>query len=281
MNTSEPRSTCPICDSPRLRYWGERDGYAHHKCRSCGHVHTAMEKSSLSSMDSNDFRERMSSRNAQPDDHDYYRHLCKAEAPGRHTNRTAAAIFKLAGTSSGKWLDIGCGSGYLVKEAGRLGWNAVGIEPGQWGQIAASEKQIQVVHGFLTENTFQEKFQVISATDVLEHQPDPYSLLKLIRHHLSPDGKAFISVPYVGCLQARVFGTRWAMVMPPNHCQLFSRKSISTMLRKSGFNLAATSRLNCADIPIVERFPLINALAVRCLDRLGLGDQITVMAIPT
>src|ERR1051326_5149996 len=41
-----------------------------------------------------------------------------------------------------KWLDIGSGSGYLLQQVKKNGWNETGVEPGGWGVIAAQEKKV-------------------------------------------------------------------------------------------------------------------------------------------
>ena len=105
----------------------------------------------------------------------------------------------------GRWLDIGSGSGYLVQLLQQRRWDVVGIEPGGWGQIAAREKGIRVIQGFLDETTFRAQFDCISMTDVLEHQPDPRDLLRLAGHYLCQSGVLFISVPFVDSFQGRGF----------------------------------------------------------------------------
>src|SRR3979411_2459982 len=40
-----------------------------------------------------------------------------------------------------------------------------------------------------------EKFSLISCFDVLEHLVDPVTVLKLLRSHMTTDGKMFITVP--------------------------------------------------------------------------------------
>jgi 2-polyprenyl-3-methyl-5-hydroxy-6-metoxy-1,4-benzoquinol methylase len=172
-------------------------------------------------------------------DEAYFKHLCGGERAGSHLfNTTQLILDEIATHHYGKgrrWLDIGSGSGFLVLKLQQLGWDVFGLEPGGWGQIAAKEKGIKVIQSYLDQSTFTEKFFVISATDVLEHQPDPYKMLSLIRYHLESNGRVYISIPFADSFHGRVLKSHWAMVAPPTHCHFFSNISFHLMAERAGF----------------------------------------------
>jgi SAM-dependent methyltransferase len=182
-------------------------------------------------------------------DENYYHHLCLGEREGQPTHTTSRLILQRIHSdegmrAQGRWLDVGSGSGYLVHALQRDGFDAIGIEPGGWGQIAARQKGIRVIQGFLEETTLLGKFDFVSATDVLEHQPDPGGLLDLIGYYLRPSGTAFITVPFVDSFHGRILRSRWSMVEPPTHSQFFSLSSFESLLRKCGFELVGMVRYN-------------------------------------
>ena len=265
--------SCPICQRETQREWGRSGGYVLYVCGGCTHVFADVGRVDYDKMDQDSFRSHMTC-DSMRDDRAYYEHLKKAEAPGRHTQRTVQTILQgIDGVPAGSWLDIGCGSGYLVQQAGEQRWEAVGIEPGGWGQIAAQERGLRVVQGLLREDTFDRRFDVVSATDVIEHQPDPFLIMHLVKRYLNPGGRAFISVPAADCVHARWFKTRWAMVTPPTHCHFFTRASFELLAEKTGMRVEGVSRLNTSSLPLGWRLEFLNRFIGPLLDASGMGDQ--------
>lgn len=70
--------------------------------------------------------------------------------------------------------------------------------------------------------------------DVLERLPDPGAALGRVRGLLLPGGVVSIVVPDAGSRVARALGARWWSVIP-THVHYFTRRSIATLLERSGF----------------------------------------------
>lgn len=226
----------------------------------CSHRFADVRENSTLSEDPDEFRSRFT-HNLMETDRAYYEHLLAGEQRGRATHITTELVMEAAdadlGQKDNSWLDIGCGSGYLLKRLKDRGVSAIGIEPGGWGQIAAQDKGVEVVQGFLAEGTFTRRFDWISALDMLEHQADPAKALRLIRDLLTPGGKVFISVPFADSLQGWFLKYRWRMVEPPTHCQFFTKRSFNHLIEKEGFVLARTIRYTVSYPRAVIHSPLV------------------------
>jgi 2-polyprenyl-3-methyl-5-hydroxy-6-metoxy-1,4-benzoquinol methylase len=209
----------------------------------------------------------------------YYSHLKEGELPGHATYITATYainICRLYGTSTGTWMDVGCGSGHLLSRARDNGYAVIGIEPGGWGQLAAAEKQLNIIRGFLTKKTFGERFAVVSATDVIEHVSDPVGFLRILRHYINVNGVLVFSIPFSDSFERRVLGTKWNMVEPPTHSQFFSRLSLTTALEKAGLRLIRSRQFSVRPF-----FGLGNISWIRSgIDALFDGPQIVAIAKP-
>ena len=255
--------------------WGTRNGYSLYRCGQCTHRFADVGPGILR-QDPEEFR-RSLTHNLMQSDSDYYSHLCIGERDGGPTRETARIIIQrlqmLQTQASRDWLDIGSGSGYLVSELCRLGWNAMGIEPGGWGQIAAQEKGITVIQGFLDERTFDRRFACISATDVLEHQSDPVSFMKLVKFYLASDGLAFVSVPYADSFHGKVMRHRWSMVEPPTHCQFFTQRSFRLLLKNLGLGFVGVIQFNMSYPPLLRRTRAGRTISDWLLDVTMGGDQ--------
>lgn len=95
-------------------------------------------------------------------------------------------------------LDVGCGFGFVVDFARRvLGWEAVGVEPSPYGRDGARLLGITVYPTYL-ENVTELKdrtFDIVFASEVIEHVPDQEKFLSLMKAHLAPSGLLVLTTP--------------------------------------------------------------------------------------
>src|SRR5271157_786841 len=161
MNSSQ----CPVCFGGRLKDWGTKNSYPIYQCLECTHVFAGKVTLASDIEDEAEFR-RQITNGAADNDQAEYELLCRGEEEGGHVFLTTRMILddlQHRQCENQEWLDIGCGSGYLLANLQRRGTKPTGIEPGGWGQIAARQKQVQVVHGLLDYRTFSKKFDYVSA----------------------------------------------------------------------------------------------------------------------
>ena len=99
-------------------------------------------------------------------------------------------------------LDIGCGGGILTEAIAREGADEVtGIDQGEKvikiAKLHSLESQLNInyeqinIENFIKKN--KQKFDVITCLEMLEHVPDPASVIKACSQILKPDGKLFLS----------------------------------------------------------------------------------------
>ncbi len=83
-------------------------------------------------------------------------------------------------------------------------------------------------------------FDLAFMGDVIEHLVDPGQALARVRRALRDGGVLGLALPDAGSRVARVLGRRWWSVIP-THVQYFTRASLATLLRRSGFQPLAVS----------------------------------------
>ncbi|MEL0056183.1 MAG: bifunctional 2-polyprenyl-6-hydroxyphenol methylase/3-demethylubiquinol 3-O-methyltransferase UbiG [Methylophilaceae bacterium] len=98
-------------------------------------------------------------------------------------------------------LDIGCGGGILAEALAREGAEVTGIDQGERvikiAKLHSLESQLNIdyqqinIENFIKKN--KHKFDVITCLEMLEHVPDPASVIKACSQILKPDGKLFLS----------------------------------------------------------------------------------------
>ena len=154
--------------------------------------------------------------------------------------RAALAARLLAGipnAGSGRVLDIGCGSGQFLARLARSGCQCHGTElSAETGRRAALVPGLELHLGALEASTYAPgAFDLISIWHVLEHLPDPDSVLGYCHRWLVPGGALLIAVPNAGSWQAALFGGSWFHLDPPRHLHHFNRESLGVMLGAAGF----------------------------------------------
>lgn len=279
-------NSCPVCHSNDLLLWGVKNTYKLYKCNDCTHLFadiTSQLKEPLNNLSEDDFRSIITNSNMN-EDYEYYRHLLKSEEGGSHTSITYQIIndfIKSLNVFETKtWLDVGCGSGHILDKMGKQGWNVIGVEPGEWGQIAAKERKLNIIKGFLTRDTFDQKFDVVSATDVLEHQSNPSEFIELLKYYLKSDGVLILSFPYADSLFAKLLKSRWPMIAPPTHCQFFNEKSIDLFASRHHLSIERKRQYNSTRFRIIGRFKWINLTIDRFFKFINWGDQVVLVLKP-
>lgn len=95
-------------------------------------------------------------------------------------------------------LSVGCATGRTERELIKKGIDVFGIELNHEAANIARERGIIVLEGDVSAidvGIFNKRFDFIIYADVLEHLPDPVSILRKHMHHLKTEGEIFISVP--------------------------------------------------------------------------------------
>ncbi|UZO81842.1 class I SAM-dependent methyltransferase [Aquimarina sp. ERC-38] len=137
--------------------------------------------------------------------------------------------------NGGVLLDIGAGTGDFLVEAKKKGWNVQGIEPNVVARENALKKEI-TLHTAYT--SFKERsFDVITMWHVLEHIYNLDNQINLISTYLKKEGTLIIAVPNYKSFDANYYKEFWAAYDVPRHLWHFSKKSISIIFEKYGFEV--------------------------------------------
>lgn len=141
-------------------------------------------------------------------------------------------------TSGSDVLDIGSGSGVSLLEIENLHAKPYGVEPDPNSQRFAKALRLKVYKGFITENPFPgKKFDFITASQVIEHEPNPYSFLFATKKKLKKNGKVVLTFPNYNSLYRLVFGKKWIHWHVPYHINHFTKKSFMLLSKNVGYKI--------------------------------------------
>lgn len=241
MHNHNLKSKCPCCQEnlhrkevdlfdDRYGAPGNHDIYA---CSSCGFgkTHPGLKKKDIGS-----FYERY-----------YPISSATPETVKRGVRRISTVKKWLAGTDNVAHeyakrnqvvLDVGSASGVSLLEIKSLGAKAYGVEPDPNGKRLGQKLGLKVHKGFITDNPFPRvKFNLVTGSQVIEHEPDPLTFLLAIKDKLRKNGRIVLSFPNYHAFYRSLFGRRWIHYHIPYHLNFFTRRSINLLAKKAGLNV--------------------------------------------
>lgn len=149
-------------------------------------------------------------------------------------------------------LDIGSGAGFFLKLGQKRGWQTLGLEPSAQAATFAREQDIEVIEDIFSENISRQLglFDVVHASLVLEHVPDPKALILNAHKITKPGGLICVSTPNdYNPLQKTLrevenYEPWW--ICPKHHLNYFTPESLKTLIESCGY----THKLSESSFPI-------------------------------
>lgn len=218
-NNSFEVRVCPACGHAGGRSRGRKNDFPLFSCESCATLYTAHAPGII-----------------QGQDYDSYYTAENLEVPAFIDKRLDEIVSTFERyRKNNRLLDVGFGAGSFLEAAARNNWQAFGVEVSQTAVEHVRERGFEVFSGELREAGYpDEYFDVIVASEVLEHVPNPRALLEDIARVLRPGGLLWATTPHGRGISARLLGLSWSVVCPPDHLQLFSINSIRKLLTSAG-----------------------------------------------
>jgi 2-polyprenyl-3-methyl-5-hydroxy-6-metoxy-1,4-benzoquinol methylase len=163
-----------------------------------------------------------------------------ADFYGRARERAHRQFLQLA-AAPGRLLDVGCGLGYFLERAQKRGWHVRGCDTSPaW--VAATNARVgagTAATGTLPEAIGpDERFDLITAWDVIEHVHDPIAFLVELTSRLAPGGRIFLRTPNLAYVLP-LYTLRRRLghdvgLEPTNHVVYFSAATMRRALTLAG-----------------------------------------------
>ena len=196
----------------------------------------------------------------------------------------------------GELLEAGSGYGHFLLEAGRRGWQAQGVEPGEYpAWVAQNRQNVSVWKGKLEEFPIEIcDFDVMVLWDVIEHVPDPIRLLQRCWKRLRPGGALLVRTPDAQVLTMSntspmkrfLLNAYIQLVYPANpaeHIYHFTPEVLTEIIISTGFKISWIDRESLeGEVALYGRNPLVTVakkLVHTITKNMHLPREFTVLAI--
>jgi 2-polyprenyl-3-methyl-5-hydroxy-6-metoxy-1,4-benzoquinol methylase len=224
MSTSDP--PCPLCRSPRTALLFRKQQTAYRGCADC--------------------RFRFATPTVNPNlaqtldqyEDAYLQYLAPDASDAANLGSLCQWMERFAPLGGSRLLDIGAGSGKLVRFLRARGVDAQGIEPSRalFDCFLSAETAFTCAMLDDLRSPAGGPFDVVTAFDVIEHVADPVRFLGDLSALLAPGGLFLGSTPDVGSLVARTFGRRWHFYYP-YHLSYFAPRTLARAAEPHGLRL--------------------------------------------
>ncbi|MFA5927128.1 MAG: class I SAM-dependent methyltransferase [Patescibacteria group bacterium] len=155
-------------------------------------------------------------------------------------------------------LDIGSASGVSLLEIKALGGEAYGVEPDPNAARIAKDLKLKVFSGQVTDNPFPKNtFDLISASQVIEHTPDPTVFLDTVAVKLNKNGRIVLSFPNVNSFYRHLFGRYWINWHVPYHYNFFTKKSLAMLANQKKLRVTKIKTITPNDWTLLQLFMFI------------------------
>lgn len=153
--------------------------------------------------------------------------------------RQELTLLNKFGVRSGRLLEVGCAYGYFLDVAKET-FQVSGLELCEDAVVSCNARGYPDVHCGEVSKEALERFpdvDVVVMLDVIEHLPNPVASLEAAARKINPGGLLLMTTGDFSSLFARVTGSKWRLMTPPQHLWFFTPRSLQTLCTRLGLEL--------------------------------------------
>ena len=136
----------------------------------------------------------------------------------------------------GKLLDIGTGGGGFLINAGKI-FKAEGLDINEKHVEKGNEYGLKIHKGYSSNFNPSTKYDVITMLQVIEHLPDPMSVINDAKRLVNDKGYLYVACPNYSSKSMKLFKERHRHLSTFGHINLYSPETLTQQVEQCGFKL--------------------------------------------
>jgi len=220
---------CPLCEANEFETLFIKYGFPHVKCNRCGlvYVNPILNKNEYAKL-----------TRVKDSWEDVLETEDKVKTQALEANYILDIVESYLNKKDARICDIGCGPGTLLGEAKKRGYRILGVEPNKRYHRLLGKKGVDYIgDSFPLRQNISEKFDHMFLINTLEHLREPLEIVREAKKLLEPSGIIYVSAPNIESLVTRILHEKSGTFGGEEHIQFFSRKTLSSLLEKAGFEI--------------------------------------------
>ena len=239
---------CQVCNRKegfKLKWRAKRHHPTYYSCKNCGLIFAYPQKD-------RDFQDLIFSPLSETEHRARIRNFeLRYERIEKHLSNKLPRV-----------LDIGCLDCIFLDYMKNKGCKVLGIEPSSKhvGYYAKATSGLDVINGFFEDQNIEQKSDLITMFNVLEHTKNPREVLIKSHSLLDENGILVLELPYIFTPQSFLSFGYWHH-FEADHNWFFGKRSISCLLKDVGFEVVSISF-----VPKIARLSkMLDALLARTI----------------
>lgn len=220
--THDPSAACQLCGHTPLEEFAVPRVIVYQRCPGCG-LYQNGPPVDLSFYGDEEYHEN------------YERHeRRKMRTAAVRLNRIAALLAR----DKPRLLDVGCGTGCMLKSARLRGWDAAGVDVSPRMVRRGRDQGLEIHRVDGHELPFDDQsFDAVTAWSVIEHVPDVRVTLAEWRRVLRPGGVLVTDTSDARCWKVKLLGAKYRRFWRTDHTYAFTPATLGQFTQQAGFDL--------------------------------------------
>lgn len=176
-----------------------------------------------------------------------------------------------------RYAEIGCGFGFSLDFfRSTMGWEVRGYDPSPAAAAGRTQLQLPITTTYLRRESLQDElpFDLVLASEVIEHIPDPHAFIEDIKGVIAPEGWLVLSTPNAAGVNAGTCpGGLLQILSPGYHLFILSSNALRQLLHAHGFKFLCLKETPSTLTVVASRVPF-SADSTHALDRAMYRDYL-------